>query len=174
MTTLSRRSLVVSGAAAAFTPLAPRHRVLAQPSTPTASSPPPAQEAGAPPATWRTWILTAPDELRPAAPAAPTRAEIDEVLLGKNVGDTIQLTDERGRLALSSSVDQWLDDLRALPEIGFQPLSFEIARKAGALGEPVPGDPADRIIVATAAVLGAKLVTADERLSKATGIQTIW
>lgn len=80
----------------------------------------------------------------------------------------------RGRLALSSSVDQWLDDLRALPEIGFQPLSFEIARKAGALGEPVPGDPADRVIVATAAVLGAKLVTADERLSKATGIQTIW
>lgn len=80
----------------------------------------------------------------------------------------------RGRLALSSSVDQWLDDLRALPEIGFQPLSFEIARKAGALGEAVPGDPADRIIVATATVLGAKLVTADERLSKATGIQTIW
>lgn len=80
----------------------------------------------------------------------------------------------RGRLVLSSSVDQWLDDLRALPEIGFQPLSFEIARKAGALGETVPGDPADRIIVATATLLGAKLVTADERLSKATGIQTIW
>ena len=80
----------------------------------------------------------------------------------------------RGRLALAVSVDQWLDDLRALPEISFEPLSFEIARKAGALGEAVPGDPADRIIVATASVLGAKLVTADERLSKASGIQTIW
>jgi PIN domain nuclease of toxin-antitoxin system len=80
----------------------------------------------------------------------------------------------RGRLALVVSVDQWLDDLRALPEISFEPLSFEIARKAGALGEAMPGDPADRIIVATASVLGAKLVTADERLSKASGIQTIW
>ena len=80
----------------------------------------------------------------------------------------------RGRLALAASVDQWLDDLRALPEISFQPLSFEIARKAGALGEAVPGDPADRIIVATASVLGAKLVTADERLAKAAAIQTIW
>lgn len=80
----------------------------------------------------------------------------------------------RGRLALTASVDQWLDDLRALPEISFQPLSFEIARKAGALGAAVPGDPADRIIVATASMLGAKLVTADERLSKAPAIQTIW
>lgn len=31
-------------------------------------------------ATWRTWILTSPDELRPAAPVAPTQAEIDEVV----------------------------------------------------------------------------------------------
>lgn len=80
----------------------------------------------------------------------------------------------RGRLAFTASVDQWLDDLRALPEINFQSLNFEIARTAGALGEAVPGDPADRIIVATAAVLGAKLVTADERLSKVSTVQTIW
>ena len=81
MTTLSRRALVVSSAAgAALAHLAPRHQVLAQSSTPTASSPPPAQEVGAPPATWRTWILTSPDELRPAAPAAPAQTEIDELL----------------------------------------------------------------------------------------------
>ena len=81
MTTLSRRALVVSGAAgAALAHSAPCHQVLAQSSTPTASSPPPAQEAGAPPATWRTWILTTPDELRPSAPAAPAQTQIDELL----------------------------------------------------------------------------------------------
>ena len=81
MTTLSRRALVVSSASgAALAHLAPRHQVLAQSSTPTASSPPPAQEAGAPPATWRTWILTTPDELRPVAPAASAQTEIDELL----------------------------------------------------------------------------------------------
>ena len=81
MTTLSRRALVVSSAAgAALAHVAPRHQVLAQSSTPTASSPPPAQEVGAPPATWRTWILTSPDELRPAAPADPTPVEVDELL----------------------------------------------------------------------------------------------
>lgn len=124
MTTLSRRSLVVSGAAAAaLTPLAPRHRVLAQPSTPTASSPPPAQEAGAPPATWRTWILTAPDELRPAAPAAPTRAEIDEVLRlqAEQTDETIALVRQWGSrpavLAWTEVANQaWLE-ISALREV---------------------------------------------------------
>lgn len=81
MTTLSRRALVVSSAAGALAHVAPGRTVLAQSSTPTASSPlPAAAETGASPATWRTWMLAAPDELRPAAPVAPTSAEIDEVL----------------------------------------------------------------------------------------------
>ncbi len=38
------------------------------------------QETAASPAGWRTWYLSSPDELRPAAPGAPTQAEIDEVV----------------------------------------------------------------------------------------------
>jgi membrane-associated phospholipid phosphatase len=38
------------------------------------------QEASADPTTWRTWILASADELRPAAPDAPSQAEIDEVV----------------------------------------------------------------------------------------------
>jgi membrane-associated phospholipid phosphatase len=39
------------------------------------------REAGAPgPAAWRTWLLASAGELRPAAPAEPTRAEVDELL----------------------------------------------------------------------------------------------
>jgi membrane-associated phospholipid phosphatase len=34
----------------------------------------------APPEGWRTWLLSSADELRPAAPEAPSRAEIDELL----------------------------------------------------------------------------------------------
>jgi PIN domain nuclease of toxin-antitoxin system len=121
------------------------------------------------------WWVSGTGRISPRA-ARAIRAALRS---GPVVASTISILEiatavRRGRLVLSSSVDQWLDDLRALPEIGFQPLSFEIARKAGALGEAVPGDPADRIIVATATVLGAKLVTADERLSKGTAIQTIW
>jgi membrane-associated phospholipid phosphatase len=38
------------------------------------------QSEGDDPASWRTWILTSADELRPAAPVAPTQADIDEVI----------------------------------------------------------------------------------------------
>jgi len=38
------------------------------------------QDAAASPENWRMWLLRSPDELRPAAPGAPTQAEIDEVV----------------------------------------------------------------------------------------------
>src|SRR6188474_2689757 len=38
------------------------------------------QENSSAPSTWHTWILAAPDELRPTAPQDPTSAEIDELL----------------------------------------------------------------------------------------------
>src|SRR3712207_461648 len=81
MIRLSRRALVASSAAsAALAHLVPRQLVLAQSSTPTAASPPPAAENGVSPAAWRTWILASPDELRPAAPSEPMQDEIDELL----------------------------------------------------------------------------------------------
>ena len=80
----------------------------------------------------------------------------------------------RGRLELGSPLDQWLADLRALPELQFQPVSGEIAELAGGFDDATPGDPADRIIVATALTLGAKLVTADERLRESPRVLTVW
>jgi PIN domain nuclease of toxin-antitoxin system len=80
----------------------------------------------------------------------------------------------RGRLELGSPLDQWLADLRALPELQFQPVSGEIAELAGTFDEATPGDPADRIIVATARTLRAKLVTADERLRESPHVLTVW
>ena len=80
----------------------------------------------------------------------------------------------RGRLELGLPVDQWLADLRALPELEFQPVSAEIAEIAGSFDEATPGDPADRIIIATTLTLRAKLVTADERLRESRSVVTVW
>ena len=80
----------------------------------------------------------------------------------------------RGRLALGASLDQWLADLRVLPELRFEPVSFAIAHMAGTFDESIPRDPADRLIVATARAFEAKLVTADERLRQVPQLQTIW
>ena len=80
----------------------------------------------------------------------------------------------RGRLELASPLDQWLVDVRALPELRFQPVSAEIAELAGSFDESTPGDPADRIIVATALDSRAKLVTADKRLRASRIVATVW
>lgn len=80
----------------------------------------------------------------------------------------------RGRLELDASLEQWLADLRMLPELRFEPPGVAIASLAGSLEEGVPGDPADRIIVATALTLGAKLVSADRRLRTTPRLSVVW
>ena len=80
----------------------------------------------------------------------------------------------RGRLRLARPPEPWLEDLRLLPELRFEPVGWEIARQAGAWGDKMPGDPADRLIAATAVVLEATLVTADARIAAAGAVRTLW
>ena len=80
----------------------------------------------------------------------------------------------RGRLELAVPPEQWLTDLRLLPELRLEPVSAEIAEIAGSFDEKFPGDPADRLIAATAVALGLKLVTADARLRRAPQLQAVW
>lgn len=80
----------------------------------------------------------------------------------------------RGRLRLSMPFDQWLADMNSLPEIRVESISAEIAVRAGGLPEPMHGDPADRLIVATTATLGVPLVTGDKKLRGYRGVKTIW
>ncbi len=64
------------------------------------------------------------------------------------------------RIQVPPQLDQWwLDAARRFIEA---PLTHEIVLAANQL--PLPGDPADRFLAATAKVLGLTLVTADERL----------
>jgi len=80
----------------------------------------------------------------------------------------------RGRLALAAPVEQWLADLLSLAEVRIEPVTAAIAALAGNMPDPTPGDPADRIIAATAALLQLKLVTADDRLKRSPHIRTVW
>src|SRR4051794_23808383 len=75
---VSRRRLLRAGLTApALLPLASWRGTAAQSGTPAAASMLAAANA---PATWRTWLLSSADELRPAAPGASTQDELDEVL----------------------------------------------------------------------------------------------
>lgn len=68
------------------------------------------------------------------------------------------------RLTFATPVAAWCDGALALPGFVLAPLEPRIALDACALPGELHADPADRIIVATTRVLGATLVTRDEKL----------
>lgn len=74
----------------------------------------------------------------------------------------IALLHERGRLALAIPASDWR---RERLKTGLREVAVDgaIAVRAAGLGA-LPGDPVDRMIIATALQTGAALVTADERL----------
>jgi PIN domain nuclease of toxin-antitoxin system len=69
-----------------------------------------------------------------------------------------------GRLALSRSLEQWLDAAIDGAGIRLAPISREVAVDAGLLPRHLVGDPMDRLLVATARQADATLVTADAKI----------
>ncbi len=66
----------------------------------------------------------------------------------------------KGRLVLSLDVHTWVRRTLA-SDLRVAPLTPDIALDGGFLPGTATGDPADRIIIATARALGARLVTRD-------------
>jgi PIN domain nuclease of toxin-antitoxin system len=69
----------------------------------------------------------------------------------------------KGRIALDRPVSAWINDLLATSSADIADLTPMIAVKAGQLRD-FHGDPADRIIYATAATSRLPLITKDTRL----------
>lgn len=86
----------------------------------------------------------------------------------------VAMLHERGRIRLSLPLRDWLEKATAPPRVRIQGLTPPIAAALAELaGSDLPRDPADRILVATARVLGAKLVTQDEALRRSEWVETL-
>lgn len=100
-----------------------------------------------------------------AAIAAIRKAESEGRLLVSIISVwELGMLEKRGRVALPRNIRTWVDEALAKPGIALAPLTPEIALESVQLPGELHGDPADRIIVATARVLGATLLTKDTRL----------
>ena len=73
----------------------------------------------------------------------------------------IALLASRGRIILGKSIGLWLDEALADPGPAIDPLSPQVAIEAFSLPDAFHRDPADRLIVATARVANAALMTRD-------------
>lgn len=81
---------------------------------------------------------------------------------------------KKGRLNINTLADNWLEKLENLSYIRFVPVDNKIAAQSVNLVDLPEKDPADRIIIATALNLGAKLITSDKKIRDYKKVQTIW
>jgi PIN domain nuclease of toxin-antitoxin system len=80
----------------------------------------------------------------------------------------------RGKLEIDFPTLEWLKQALAEEPFALEPLTPEVADAAASFSSITLPDPIDRFIVATAVVLGARLVTADDRMHKSGLVECIW
>ena len=80
---------------------------------------------------------------------------------------------EARKLTFREPLDEWLERATAAPAVARIGITPMIAREVASLSTTRSWDPADRIIVATARVRGATLVTSDSRIIAAKLVPTI-
>lgn len=76
----------------------------------------------------------------------------------------VAMLEARGRIGLSRPVDDWVDAALHAPGVRLLPLTPEIALESTRLPGAPHGDPADRILMASARVLGGRLATCDREI----------
>ena len=78
-----------------------------------------------------------------------------------------------GRINLHLPLRDWLEQAVAPPLVELLPITPAVAAAVAALPDSFHRDPADRILVATAQVLGATLLTQDRRIIDAGLVPTL-
>ncbi len=121
------------------------------------------------------WWVAGGEALSEAAAHAIESAVSDRTVHVSSISAwEVALLVDRGRMELTMDVADWIARSEALPFLRFVPVDNRIAVRATRLSDFPHRDPADRIIVSTAQLLGARLVTRDERLWRYDHIETIW
>lgn len=121
------------------------------------------------------WSCSAPEKLsRPASEAiARERKRAGLIVSVFSTWEIAKLV-QKGKLTFAITCRQWLDAALKAEGVTLHPLTPEICLESTELPGAFHGDPADQIIVATARLLSAAVVTADRRILDYPHIPTIW
>lgn len=121
------------------------------------------------------WLISDPERLSKVARNAIEKDIENRAIHVSSISAwEIALLTKRGRLKLSMDVADWISASESLPVLKFIPVDNRIALRSTMLPGKLHHDPADRIIVATALLLGATLITRDDKLLRYRHVDTLW
>ena len=111
------------------------------------------------------WLQLGSEQLSGKARKAAEQAAAEGRLLLSVISVwELGMLEAKRRIQLRAPCGQWVREALATPGLTLVPLTPEIALDSSRLPEPFHGDPADRMIVASARRMGARLLTRDQKL----------
>jgi len=111
------------------------------------------------------WLVNGDPALGTDALAAIERAAAaGSVLVAAISVWEVAMIEAKGRIVLAKPCAQWVREALSAPGLALAPLTPEVAVESCQLPGAFHDDPADRLIVATARIEDATLVTGDKRI----------
>lgn len=121
------------------------------------------------------WWVGSPEKLSTRARHAIEQAiKTNKVYVSSISVWEIALLATKGRLKLTMGVERWIELIEQLPALKFVPVDNRIAVNSVTLPGLFHADPADRMIIATARDLGARVVTSDTKIRRYRYVQSTW
>lgn len=111
------------------------------------------------------WLVSGHQKLTPRLKKIILHAELEnDILLSPISIWEIGMLEAKGRIKLEKNCYDWIEDIIDHSAIVLAPITPKIAIDSSRLMGEFHGDPADRIIIATAIDYRANLITADEKI----------
>ena len=121
------------------------------------------------------WWVDSPQKLSKKAKKAIEEEKSKKGILISSISTfEIYLLIKKGKLELTNYPDAWLNRIESLPYVRFIPVDNKIAALSVNLPDFTHKDPADRIIIATAMINGATLITSDKKILNYTHVKAVW
>ena len=121
------------------------------------------------------WWHTAPEKLSPKVSDTIINLDATDQLLMSviSVWEVAKLV-EKNRLRLSLEIDQWVAEALNMSHFQLLPLSPEIAIESTRLPQPFHQDPSDQMIVASARLFDATVLTVDQLILSYPHVRALW
>ena len=113
------------------------------------------------------WLATAESDAKLGViedALARARAAGAPILVSPISAWEIGMLAAKGRLPMAMSPRAWIDQLLALSGLKWAQMPIDVLLNSSALPDSPHGDPADRIIIATAREYGLRVVTRDQKI----------